>query len=240
MTDLTQKIDNLMAKEEELLSKAMATTMQAYNQKPTVENMKNWDAAKTALENCRAKKAAEANPQEAPLKGVLEVLDYLQGDGWKVGKTTLYNDQGKINKQKDGSILKKDADKYAKLCLRKLDGSDYETDPADKNKEETRLTKERADKIAFENEVMRGSYVLREEVEQQQAARAAYLKNSIEGFFHSLSPRMAELINGDANKIPELTEFCLREVEDFFHHYSKPLTFEAVKLIPEHVVDEEL
>lgn len=230
MTTITQKINNLMAKEEELLARAVAQTMQAYNQKPTIANLRDWEAAKQAFENFRAKKQAEANPEEAPLKNILEVLDYLQQQGWKVSKSKLYDDQGKIDKQKDGSILKKDADKYARLCLNKLDGSDYEIDPTNKNKEETRLTKERADKISFENEIMRGSYVLREEAEQQMAARAAYLKNSIEGFFHSLSPRIAELINGDAAKIPDLTEFCLREVEDFFHHYSKPLTFEAVKI----------
>lgn len=229
MTDITQKIDNLMAKEEELLAKAIAQTMQAYNQKPTIANLKDWEGAKQAFESFRAKKQAEINPEDAPLKNILEVLDYLQQQGWKVSKSKLYDDQGKIDKQKDGSIIKKDADRYAKLCLSKLDGSDYEIDPTQKNKEETRLTKERADKIAFENEIMRGSYVLCEEAEQQMAARAAYLKNSIEGFFHSLSPRIAEIINGDTTKIPELTEFCLREVEDFFNHYSKPLTFEAVK-----------
>ena len=233
MADNNAKIDSLLAKEEPLRINAVAKTMQAYNQNPTIANLKDWDAAKKALEEYRIKKAAELNPQDAPLKGIMDVLQYLQSEGWKISKSKLYEDENKIDKQKDGNILKKDADKYAAMFLRKLDGSDYEIDPASKIKEETRLTKERADKVAFENEIMRGDYVLREEVEQQLAARAAYLKNSIEGFFHSLSPRIAELVNGDQDKIPELTEFCLREVEDFFHHYSKPLVFEAVKLVPE-------
>ncbi len=230
MTDNTSKIDALMEQEENMLNKAIVQTMGAYNQTPTVANLNNWNAAKNALAEYRAQKAAEENPQDAPLKGVPEVLEYLKAQGWKISQSKLYEDQGKIDKQKDGSILKKDADKYAKYFLQKLDGSDYETSPLEKQKEETRLTKERADKVAFENEIMRGSYVLREEVEQQQAARAAYLKNSIEGFFHSLAPRIIEHANGDMNKVPELTEFCLKEVEDFFHHYSKPLTFEAVKI----------
>lgn len=171
-----------------------------------------------------------------------DAVEYLIIEGWDIkvddnGKNSkLYNDLDGIPR-KSGGWPKSALDKYARLKLKKADGALSKTSFEAKTQEETRLTKERADKVAFENKILSGSYVLREDSEQQLAARAAYLKSSIEGFFNSLAPRIAEIINGDQTKIPELTEFCLREIENFFHHYSKPLIFEAVKVKAEDAND---
>ncbi len=232
LQEIQQKIEEFKGKGDDdfkIYTNSFISALKAVRENPSTANVKEYEKANRSIEEYFKKKEAEAS-NEIRFQNILDVSGYLQSEGWKISKSKLYADRGIIKTQADGSYLKKDVDKYAEKFLRKLDGSDIDSDPFEKLKEETRLTKERADKVAFENEIMRGSYVLREEAEQQLAARAAYIKSSIEGFFHSLSPRIAELIGGDATKISELTEFCLREVEDFFHHYSKPLTFEAVKM----------
>ena len=228
--NLAQTIDLLMTMEDEMLMKTAGKAMQAYNQKPTIANLKNWETAKNALEEYRRKKQQEVSG-EIIFKDIPEVLSYLQSENYKISKSKLYEDVKFIKKEKDGSFSKKETDKYARQFLQKRDNSDTEFDPREKFKEETRYTKLRADRVDIDNEVTRGNLIPKLDVEQQMAARASYLKSSLEGFFNSLSPRIIEHVNGDMNKVPELTEFCLRELEELFHHYSKPLVFEVVKVI---------
>ena len=195
--------------DEEVLTKAVAQTKKVYDGKPISANLKDWEAAKNALAEYRAKKQAEANPQDAPLNGILEVLDYLQRQGWKVGKSKLYEDQNKIDKQKDGSILKKDADRYAKLCLNKLDGADYEISPIEKNKEETRLTKVKADKEEFLFKILQKKYVDIAQVERTRTAQTGKMLLTYENLVYGKTEKIIELVNGDMTKKHDLQAFLL-------------------------------
>ena len=235
---LKAQVEKLMEKEEELLLRAVAQTMQEYNKKPTNAALKDWEAAKNALEEYQRKKQQEASG-EIIFKGIPEALGYLKVENWKISQAKFYDDVRFIKRQKDGSFTKKEVDKYATQFLQKRDGSDIEIDPLEKLKEETRFTKERADKVAFENEIARGNYILKSDAEQQLSARAAFLKSGIQGFFHSMSAKLIELAEGKPEKGPDVLDFCLREVEELFHHYSKPLVFEAVKVSNEAMSNEQ-
>ena len=192
-------------------------------------NVSEYEKAKQSLEKYIQSKDAEASG-EIIFKGIPEALGYLKGENWKISQAKFYDDVRFIKRQKDGSFTKKEVDKYATQFLQKRDGSDIEIDPLEKLKEETRFTKERADKVAFENEIARGNYILKSDAEQQLSARAAFLKSGIQGFFHSMSAKLIELAEGKPEKGPDVLDFCLKEVEELFHHYSKPLVFEAVKI----------
>jgi hypothetical protein len=159
-----------------------------------------------------------------------EVLDYLRAKGYKVGKSKLYEDQYKIDHQKDGAMLRRDVDKYAAMFLRKLDGSDEgPADMAEKIKWETEIAKQKAEQLTRRNEVESGQYVLRSDVEQQFAARAASLKSSLEYFFRGMAPRIVELVQESSGSVPELQAFCLAALHDHLDAYSRPLVFaEAV------------
>ena len=228
MTD--DKITALLDQEEKLIASAVARTVSAYNQSATVANLKDFQAAKKAYEEFKSRQAASADPENRSFKNILDVLDYLQSEGYKLGKSKLYEDQHKIDHQKDGSMLKKDVDKYASMFLRKADGSDIEFDTTEKFKWETEIAKQKAEQLTRRNEVESGIYVLRSDVEQQFAARASFLRNSLEGFFHSLAPRLIEKADGSMDRTPDVVEFCLAELDELFHRYSQPLVFaEAVK-----------
>ena len=45
-----------------------------------------------------------------------------------------------------------------------------------------------------------------------------------------MSARLIALAEGKPEKGPDVLNFCLREVEELFHHYSKPLVFEIAKV----------
>lgn len=153
-------------------------------------------------------------------KNLSQVLQYLKKEGWKVGRSKIYEDKHLIIKK--NGIEKANIDNYALQNLKKVDKSGV---ISDKRREETRLLKERADKISHENKVLRGLYIPKSEVSWQLAARAAYLKTSLEEFFHSMTPRLIERCNGDLQYVPDITEFYLTELAELFDHYSKPLTF---------------
>lgn len=164
-----------------------------------------------------------------------QALIYLRQGGWKISRSKFYEDKHLLIEKERGPILKANIDRYAAAYLRKTDELDENPTVAEKSKEETRLTKERADKVALGNEITRGMYVLRSETEQQMANRAAFLKTSLEGFFYSMVPRLIEKADGNAQRTPEVMEFCLAELDELFDHYSKPHTFSVPNItwIPE-------
>lgn len=220
------KITALLEQEEKLLTSAVARTMQAYNQSPVVANLKDYEAAKKAIEDFRRRKATAENPEAQTFKNLLEVLDYLQAEGWKISKSTLYEKSYAIKKQPDGAYLKKNIDDFAAKFLRKLDGSDTEEiDIAEKIKAEIRKLTAEAEKREIEVQRLKGEVVDRYEVEQQFADRAAFLIDSLKNFSHSQMPRLIELVRGDTAYAAEAIDFFNAEVETLFDHYSKPLTF---------------
>lgn len=224
MTD--DKITVLLQQEEKLLLSGIARTMKTYNQSGKVTDLRDYEAAKKALEEFRRKKAVEHDPDKQAFRNILEVLDYLQMAGWKIQKSALYSKQYAIKKQPDGSMLKKDVDDFAGRFLRKLDGSDTEEgDFSKKIEAEIRKLTAEAEKKEIEVQRLRGEVVDRSEVEQQLAARAAFLKNSLEGFFHSMAPRLIEKAEGNPDRTPEVVDFCLAELDELLDHYSKPHTF---------------
>ena len=225
----SSKIDQVLAQEENVLSSAVARTMKAYNGNSTVANLKDYQAAKTALEEFRKKKHAEQNPEEAVFT-VPEALNYLNSQGFKIQNSKLYEDKSIINFKTVNNIitfLKKDLDKYAKKFLNLLAESDS-NNAEEKMKWDAKIAEQKFKDMEFEAKIKDGMYVLKSEVEQMLAARAAFLKENLgSGFIHSRAPKITEIIQGNTDRIPELIEFWLKQIEEVFDYYSKPLRFEV-------------
>ena len=229
MTETSKKIDALMTQEENVLSAAVARTMQAYNQNSIVSNLKDYQAAKTALEEFRKKKHAEQNPEEAVFT-VPEAVEYLKGQGFKIEKSKLYEEKnivGYTTIDNAVTFLKKDLDKYAKKFLNLLAESDSNNADA-KMKWDAKIAEQKFSDMEFEAKIKQGMYILKSDVEQQLAARAAFLKDNLgQSFIHSRASKIAELLKGDTDRIPELIEFWLKQLEKVFDYYSKPMRFEV-------------
>lgn len=229
MTETSKKIDALLEQEEKLLGGAVARTMQAYNQSSTVANLKDYQAAKTALEEFRKKKHAAENPEEARFS-VPEAVEYLKGQGYKIERSKLYEEKsivGFTTVANAVAFLKKDLDKYAKKFLSLL--AESESNNADaKMKWDAKIAEQKFKDMEFEAKIKEGQYILRSEVEQMLAARAAFLKDNLgAGFIHSRAPKIAEILKGDSARTPELIEFWLKQIEEVFDFYSKPMRFEV-------------
>lgn len=220
------KLIAILENEEKVMLSAVARNMKAYHETGKVSDLRDYEAAKKALEEYRRKKAIEQDPDKQAFRNIIEVLDYLQAEGWKIQKSSLYQKQYAIRKQPDGSMLKKDVDDFAARYLHKADGSDMEdADMPKKIEAEVRKLTAEAEKKEIEVMRLKGELVDRFEVEQQLADRASYLKSSLEGFFHSMCPRLIEKAEGNVQRVPEVVDFCLAELNELFDHYSKPLAF---------------
>jgi len=135
-------------------------------------------------------------PDKPRLKSIPEVLNYLTGQGFKIGRRTLYlhKQQGILREQIGGGFTIKAVDDYAR---RNLDRPGIEAPAVNNflNDDKSRLLKAQCDKIEFDNELKRGSYILKSEVEQQGAASVSFLKNDLSNFGPYITERLVELIS---------------------------------------------
>ena len=187
------------------------------------------------------KKEWKRDPEETYFD-LAEALEYLNDEGYKVGKSKLYEDAGtRFGKQPDGSVTKRTLDKYANDWLDLIDASDKAAPSAEaKAREEAALAKARRLKLEHELEVEKGKWVKKSEQSQMLAARAALLKDSVgTNFIHRYAEDIIELVGGNQDKAPDLIVFYIDRVEDHFDQYSRPMVFAAPGVITE-TPDEEL
>lgn len=151
--------------------------------------------AQKALDEYRAARDSVSTPTELRFKKLDSskepcVLSYLQSLGWMLQKTKLAKDaqEGKLLKR-GGWYYAKDAEVYARTWCKAGVTAPPDQSDIDKSHEQARIARETADKLAFNNEVLRGNYLPRNIVEQGLAERAAFLKQDLSNF----GPYMADL-----------------------------------------------
>ena len=165
------KLDRLLeiageadAEEIRVLRNACASCLKAYDVEATAANKRNLDAARGGLAEAVERMWPVYFPGDEKYRNLLEVLKYLKGQGYKIGKSKLYKDRSnkQIRVQADGAVRKKDADAYAKTLT--LLGDPLKGLEALQN-EKARLEKERLQHqvaaLEYEEKLREGTYVLR-------------------------------------------------------------------------------
>lgn len=221
MDNISQIIDSILSQEEKLLVNALATAAKAYRDNPTEANLKAYKAAKKALEEYRSKGNGEK------FHSLMEVLQYLKQEGWKISRSKLYEKAYLLKKQPDGTYLKKDVDNFARIHLKMLDGSDIEAGALRKLEAEIRKLTAEAEKREIEVARLRGELVSKHEVEQQLAARAIFLKDRLRNFFHGQVPAIVEMVK-EGKEVNEIIDYINNELEDMFDYYSKPMEIKVL------------
>lgn len=169
----------------------------------------------------------QENQIETERLAIPDAVLHLKEQGYKIEKSKLYEDKHIIGFSNLGGstvFTKKDLDRYAKKFLPLLaDSNSFTTE--EKLKWDIKISEQKFKDMEFEAKLKEGQYVLKSEVEQMLAARAAFFKNSLEGFFRSMAPKLIEKAGGDMTCTPEVVELCLTELDKLLDYYSKPLTF---------------
>ncbi len=191
---------------------------------------------KEAMTSDSASGSSPASFHGQKFDNLLAVAAYLKSQGYKLGKSTLYNHHaaGKIAPDTDGKYTQGAVDKYAAMALKRIDGA--ATTPRPVASDLDRISVKRAEdegrKIAaqamlFEQKaaILQDSYIPRSVHEQELAARAAVLVSDGKNFVHSEAPAIVAMVGGDPAKIPDLVDFMLTALGQWFSRYSQAKEF---------------
>lgn len=229
MTETAPEISALEAAldaEESRLRAEAAAAFERVTRKPTGENRKALKVAEVAL--AQFLKDRHEPEIETTFKGLPEVLSYLEEEGWKRGKSRLYDDfnEGKIKAEKDGSFRLSSVLDYCRVHLQKKDGTkggEAVSIQAEKQMEETLRIRTDRQLRELRLKEARGELVPRSEMEIQLSHRAQDLSNYFDFVFRSAAVRMIKLVGGDPQKAPELINFLLGMKRKALDNYSRPM-----------------
>ncbi|WP_025322273.1 hypothetical protein [Deferrisoma camini] len=255
------------AKLQELLEKSASTDLaallrvkeaakQAMMAEPSAANVRAFNEATRALEEARARLAKapapaaesdEADSDEERFPNLLRVLEYLQREGWKIGKSALYQHrrEGRIRQEEDGTYTKRAVDRYARTFLKRLDGGGKPKDELEalqraKLRAEKEKTEAQARHWELRTKIERGYYVKRSEVETALAARAVVLRSGFEDFVRAEADQMVKLVEGNPERAPDLVAYLLEAGEEWFDQYSDDKEFVAVIAGPDLPHEEDV
>jgi hypothetical protein len=167
--------------------------------------------------------------EENTFKNLKQVAVYLRGKGFKISKTQIY-EHGKARKIKprdDGKYYLLDVEQYAADYLKSKDTPAQFSDATQRRRNEAEAAKLEAQAKHWQvkAKVAEGAFVPREAFEQALAQRAMIFKNDLMSFAHAKAPGICRLVNGNAEKIPELNEYLLEQFAIFLNRYAEDREF---------------
>jgi hypothetical protein len=152
--------------------------------------------------------------QGLSLPNLLAVVEYFRDKGWKITKSPAYrhSNESKIRSQPDGTLLVTDAEKYARLFLKRKDASKsgvpkkIESLQTNNQAAEAKKVAAQAKHWEIKTKILEGKFVDRAEFEWALAARASIFKTDMENFFRSQAGEMINLVQGDSLKALDLID----------------------------------
>lgn len=206
-------------------------------QDPTPVNLVAMERATNMIEKHLAKEKAadsEQGMQFQDTKNAASVLRFLQTNGWKVEKTQFYQHvkQGKLARNDQGLFTRRVVLRYAKDWVPRTDtgkttGEEQEDLNRTKLKEEIERIKVQQKRENFKFDVERGKYILRADVEQEQAGRVVALDAGYNHMVYSRVQEFISIVGGDPSRASLLIESLLAARDDWFNQYAAPMDFEV-------------
>lgn len=167
-------------------------------------------------------------------RNVLAVLEYLTGQGFKVGRDKIYKDAraGLLRVQDDKSVLGSDVKLYA-ATLRKThdDDGDLTEDQKLKTRKEIEKLDLQNEKLQFELDKERGKYLPKKNFAMEVAARAVVLDTGVRHQFRMNVAEYVALVGGDPLKANLLLERMNLDFDRVMNSFATMDTFQ-VMIVP--------
>lgn len=195
---------------------------------PSGANLSALQRATTMLEN-----AMQSNEGPDIFKNVGEVLAYLQESGRQIEKSKIYEDVKKGRLKKTNNRFKRrDIDRYAAgLPLSTTpDGrvKDVEDRQRRKDEAEIRIKEATAKREEIKTSVMEGQYILREQVDQELAARAMALHSGLKSQFEAAALDLVTRVGGEPKKSRALVAALEEVLDGACNEYARIIEFEVI------------
>jgi len=175
---------------------------------------------------------------KSEFKNLLEVSEWLDREGWKVARSTLYAHakDGRLRPDEHGTFSAGAVEKYAIQWLHKK--SDSEKVKAEKLAEDERKEKIRYQvalrkKMELQLAVLEGKFVPKDQMYLELAARAAVLDTGIRAQVQLRADSWLAAGEGKQDRIAEFTRAILQDMEDLINSFSTTKQFQVMFRIDE-------
>lgn len=224
------------AEELKVLYAAQGQCLSTYQANPTAQHKKDYDAAREGYRDRLSELWRRYLSREEYLKNRLEAVQWLRDQGYKVGKSKLYNDasSGKLKVCNDGSIRVSDLEDYARRQglepLEQATEPDEDTEDLqrEKIKEELRKLQLQNERQEFERQKEMGKYIPRENLELELASRAGVLDSGLRTAIKTHARDWVHLVGGQADRVPDLVEAMLDVLDQKLNEYARMDRFEVI------------
>lgn len=166
----------------------------------------------------------------------IKAAQFLRRQGYKIGKTKLYDDaqKGLIQIQADGKI--KESDLWAYVSAVGLDQPDVSgPDPSqvqEAQREKTELEKQelqiKIEERTFKLERERGRYIPREDLELELASRAGVFDSGLRTMIKANARDWVAMVHGRADLVPDLVETMFTELDKLLNEYARMDRFQVI------------
>lgn len=236
--ELVQALSDAEATELALLAQAVENSKQAVIDKPSKANLEAFGLAKKMLAEHMAQKsgALAAEDPGQTFRKKSEALRWLKDQGYLIEKTKFYADCKKGLLKKQGPVFtEKDILAYAvQVDLEKV--LEPEKSDSESELDACRLRTKKAIATTAETEserkkiklaIERGEVVSVDDYNQDFAAAAMILRDSMFQFFEMNAKEIVFLAKGDPKQEAEVQEFLKTKSRAWLHGFSRKKTFEV-------------
>ncbi len=163
-------------------------------------------------------------------KNLVEVLRYLQDQGYKIAKSKLYKDKtkGLLRIQDDKTFLASEVNLYAATLHKVLDEGKVAEDVSAKTRKEVEKLDIQIEQARFNLEKDKGKYIEKKKFDQELAARAAVLETGIKHMFQANVSEYAAIIGGDPLKANLLLDRMNLDYDSYINEYASTRKFQVI------------
>ena len=219
--------------ELKILHNSQIKCARAYNDEPTLAKKRDWDAAKSGLQETVDRlwiKYSGSDEGHVP-QNRLEAVNYLQRRGYKVGKSKFYADckRGLVKIQSNGSIIPRDLETYAvKIGLDRFAAPEVVSQVDDVSElHEVKLKKE-IEKLDWENKKREfeydremGKYIPRDLLELELASRAAVMDSRLRTKIKARVKKWIALAGGSQAKVPDVVADAFDMLDQVMNEFAR-------------------
>lgn len=191
----------------------------------------------------QAKKALDEfltpDDQELIFDNKMEALKWLKAEGYKIGKSKLYNDAaaGRLKQQAGGKIKEKDVKLYIKRArlVRPEKIPDAGTDEMTKQKLQLEIRKLEEDvkEKEIKNLALVGKYMPKADVYMQLASRAVAFDAGLKHRFNTEADEVVESLSGikeHHRRVAIVRQWAITNINEQLNDFADVKTFQAVIL----------
>jgi hypothetical protein len=223
----------------DILVNAKTEAERRVKEDPSRRNLDALEKATTMLRNAMGAPGGGEGDGGRAFRNRLEVMQYLQAQGYKIRKSKLYLDakSGLLRVNPDGTLTMAQVDKYVNhpksgLLRLRLDNDggllpSQEIEDLQRQKLiiEIKKNDEQARRLQFAREKEEGEHIHRNILEVEMAFRAAVLDT---GLKHLLARKGAEwirMVHGQETRLDELIASMSQDIDNLMTQYADTRTF---------------